>query len=431
MAHQFNGDFWEHRFLQGIEGKKGDDALAFQDVRKAAEAPGAALARELQADQYGVIYAVLAGYDADTLFTGDRNFLLEWAEKSAPARAHEKEFRTYLSQREKAIEMRLAEVAEQVGLFKLGVASFSAGRQDEALLLFRRFAIHFPSREVFANIGTVHLANAYTKFLSSRSASSFPFELAFGIEGQTRAETIDVARGFNEERFADYKAAVRESIQALERAISHDPTYAPARNSLGCAFLIDGRLYDAVSALETACRLDPGDARYRSNLAVAYLLLGQEIRSGSLTEKGEKILAELEGKLSVARRNWYALRVFRGEAVDAPATGDGGEWPMPLAPPAKNELAMYRSGTTLRTPGSVRVVEEFSEGKTRYRVYAGPGNTIFVLERNGAVRLALQRGSGGELGKGGSSLPGGVLVSLKDRNGYIYANGRAVDYFEF
>jgi tetratricopeptide (TPR) repeat protein len=224
---------------------------------------------------------------------------------------------------------------------------------------------------------------------------------------------------------------VRESIQALERAISHDSTYAPARNSLGCAFLIDGRLYDAVSALETACRLDPGDARYRSNLAVAYLLLGQEIRSDSLTEKGEKILAELEDKLSVARRNWYALRVFRGDAVDAPAIGDRGEWPMPLAPPAKNELAIYRSGTTLRIPGSVRIVEEFSEGKIRYRVYAGPGNTIFVLERNGAVRLALQRGRGGELGKGGSTPPGGVLVSLKDRNGYIYAGGRAVDYFEF
>jgi hypothetical protein len=76
-------------------------------------------------------------------------------------------------------------------------------------------------------------------------------------------------------------------------------------------------------------------------------------------------------------------------------------------------------------------VEEFSEGKTRYRVYAGPGDSIFVLERNGEVRLALQRGRGGDLGKGVSTPPGDVLVSLKDRKGYIYANGRAVDYFQF
>jgi len=92
---------------------------------------------------------------------------------------------------------------------------------------------------------------------------------------------------------------------------------------------------------------------------------------------------------------------------------------------------LCRPGAPLRPPRNLRVVEDFTEGKTHYRVYAVPGNSIFVLERNGNVRLALQRGGAGDFGKRGSTPPGGVLVSLIDRKGYIYAGGRVADYFEF
>lgn len=71
LAHQFNGDFWHYKFLRTAEDDK-NSLQAFQDIKELAKKPEMLLAKELQADQYGVIYATLAGYKSDKIVLKDR-----------------------------------------------------------------------------------------------------------------------------------------------------------------------------------------------------------------------------------------------------------------------------------------------------------------------------------------------------------------------
>ena len=315
LAHQFNGDFWQYRFLRTAEDDK-ESMQTFQDIKELAKKPGMLLAKEIQADQYGIIYAALAGYNSDEIISEDKNFFLEWAEKENPYIHSGKDILLLSKKRSKAVSMRLKEVSDRIALFQLGVISYHIGRYDDALSLFNRFASYFPGREVYSNIGAIYLRMAYDKFLSSRTPESFPFLLSFGIDVKTRAGTIDISRGFTEGRYREYKKLVKIAIDNLKKAIEYDPFYQEAKNSQGCAYLLENKYYDAVSILEEALKSAPYDRRVQNNLAVAYILLGQEIASRELTAKAEKLLMAAKEEDYSAKSNWNSFQLMAGKSDD-------------------------------------------------------------------------------------------------------------------
>ncbi len=431
LAHHFNGDFWEYRFLRSAKNEKGG-TREFQDVRKVAKTPEVQLVRELQADQYGVVYASLAGYDSDIVISEDKSFFREWAEKSLPEKGIRKELAATLDQRERAVYLRLKEISEKVSLFKLGVVSARVGRPDDALFMFRRFAADFPGREVYGNIGAVLLGRSYGRFLASRAPESFPFVLSFGVESGTRAEMIDVGRGFSEEKYRDFKRNLGEAVENLEKAIGYDPNYAAARNSLGCARILEKRYYDAVSTLEQAQKLSPENGRIAGNLAVACILLGQELDSEALLGRAESILRPLSAKNEAARTNWAAYLRSRGKQVDGGgAPGFDVEVPRLAIQPPRGYHKEFRPGMKLPANHSMTVIDETIEGSVTIRVYADAKRNVVLLVRNGSIRTALYR-EPPRLPTG--AVAGGtddVFVSRQGRNGYLLAGQRPKAYFEY
>jgi len=223
LAHQFNGDFWHYRFLRTAE-DSGDNIRAFQDIKELAKSTDMLLAKELQADQYGIIFSTLAGYDSDRIIARNRNFFLDWAQKETPSGRLTENLRSLSGKRARAVSMRLEEVADRIVLFDMGVISYHLGRFDESLMLFKRFASFFPGREVYTNIGTIYLQMAYNKFRTARSPESFPFVLSFGIEKRTRAESINIsANAFTEAGYREYNDLLRIAIDNLKKAIEYDP----------------------------------------------------------------------------------------------------------------------------------------------------------------------------------------------------------------
>jgi tetratricopeptide (TPR) repeat protein len=429
LAHQFNGDFWHYKFLSTAQKDK-EGQLAFQDIKELAKNPDNLLSKEIQADQYGIIYAALAGYRADEIISKDHNFFLEWLQKSDPSLYSSKGIISLSEKRARAVTMRLKEVSDRTILFQLGVISYYIGRYDDALNLFERFASYFPGREVYTNIGTIYLQIAYEKYLQSRTPESFPYSLSFGIDIRTRADSMPVARGFSEDKFREYKKAVQTAIGYLKKATEYDPFYREARNNLGCSYIIDSKYYDAVSMLEEGLKLSPGNKGIQNNLAIAYIMLGQELGSDNLLEKAEKILLSVKDGEPAARSNWNVLQ--RKKQRDNDVSSDTNQ----LDPFLHEAVIDFKPSLKLRygeTPrrNDLIILEEIStEGKELMKILKVQKNRIFILTKNEKVRLVLYK----EPSRLNTDIKGGdgtVYMSTKGKNGIIVSRNKKQDYFEF
>jgi tetratricopeptide (TPR) repeat protein len=431
LAHQFNGDFWHYKFLRTTEDDQ-KSMEAFQSVRELAKDPDILLTKEIQADQYGIIYAVLAGYKSDEIITKNKNFFLEWAEKES-SYTDSQDIDLLLKKRTSAVSMRLKEVADRIVLFQMGVISYRIGNFDDALSLFGRFVSYYPGREVYSNIGTIYLRLAYEKFLSSRTPESFPFLLSFGVDIKTRAETIDISRsGFTEDRYKEYKKLIEIAIDNLKKATEYDPFYQEAKNNLGCAYILENKYYDAISAIEEALKLTPNDKKVRNNLAVGYILLGQNIDSHHLMSKAEEILITAKEEDPVAKSNWDAFRFMEGKTKDIPLTPNFSDEQQRNIIINFNPSFELRPGMEVSTKSLLSIIEEISDsGKEVIKVLRGEKGKIFLLTRNNRIRLVLYKEPHGLKTdiKRGERIE--IYLSSKGKKGVILSKNKTPDYFEF
>jgi tetratricopeptide (TPR) repeat protein len=431
LAHQFNGDFWHYRFLRTAE-DDGKNIQAFQDIKELAKNPDMLLAKELQADQYGIIYATLAGYDSDEVVSKDKNFFIEWAEKETPSGKLTDNVRSLSEKRAKVVTMRLEEVASRIVLFDMGVISYHIGRFDDALILFKRFASYFPGREVYTNIGTIYLQMAYKKFRTARSPESFPFALSFGIDKKTRAEKIDIARGFTEARYQEYNVLLRIAAENLKKAIEYDPFYHEAKNNLGCAYIIENKYYDAVSILEDALKLAPDDSRIQNNLGIAYIMMGQAVESKGLIAKAEKILMNARDKNRKADINLNTLRSMYSDNDSIPVASYLFDDPFYDINIELNSPYKLKPGMKISYENNMQVLEEISNAENNIlRLIKEQKEEIFLLTMGSRIRLVFYK----EPSNLKSSIKGGdkrqVYISGREKNGIVLSENKSPDYFEF
>jgi tetratricopeptide (TPR) repeat protein len=433
LAHQFNGDFWHYKFLRTAE----DDSKsikAFQDIKELAKNPDMLLAKELQADQYGIIYATLAGYDSDEIISRDKNFFLEWAKKENSSNTSSETIHSLSKKRAKVVSMRLKEVASRIVLFDMGVINYHISRFDEALMLFKKFASYFPGREVYTNIGTIYLRMAYDKFRSARSPGSFPFVLSFGIDKKTRAETINVTRGFTEGKYREYNELLDMAIENLRKAIEYDPFYPEAKNNLGCAYIIGNKYYNAVSILEEALKLAPDNRRIQNNLGVAYVMLGQAVESQSLIKKAEEILMTAKDSDQYVNINLNILHQMHENSDDVYIESN-----LSFAPFHDTDFDFeldipfeFKPGMKLSNEDSLQVVEEIpGAAGLALKVLKKQNEKIFLLTAKDRIRLVFYK----ELTNFKTDLKGGdrkeVYISIRGRNGIVLSRNKSPDYFEF
>jgi tetratricopeptide (TPR) repeat protein len=437
LAHQFNGDFWHYRFLRTARNDK-EGKISFQDINEIAKNPDLLLSKEIQADQYGVIYATLAGYRCDEIISKDRNFFLEWLQKSNPELYSSKGIIALSEKRAKAVALRLKEVSEKTVLFQLGVISYNLGHMDDALGLFTRFASYFPGREVYSNIGVIYLRKAYESFVMSRTRLSFPYKLSFGIDLKTRAESIPVARGFSEERYGEYKKNVQSAIEYLKKAAEYDPFYHEAKNNLGCAYVIENKYYEAVSTLEDALKPAPNNKRIQNNLAVAYSMLGREIKSDSLKEKADKLLASAKEGDEAAVHNWNVLKHARQKDEEMAVyslPSERQDYRFEYGPRlniATGAILFKKDGRSgVHDSKYFFLVDEMQSSGNSLKIFQVKGKSVYVLTRDDIVRLVLYKGVSGLKADLKGAEGEEVYTSNNAKNGVVVSRNRMTDYFEF
>lgn len=237
---------------------------------------------EAEADRYGLLYAVLAGYDIQQAPTVYAMFA-EGTDHPPTA------------ERIKAYKQRLQSIEDAVEIFNAGVDYALRGRFNYAKNAFQELVnTHFGTHDIYHNLGTIHHLIAFTHLAEKDfppQVCSVSLELTSSLTPQGSPRRV-ATRGSgstatsNKEQFL---SEIKMAIEFYQQAVHAKPDYAPSLNNLGCAYLHlhrldedEGDLDQATGALKHAAKLEPSSAVVANNLAVAYLLQGR--RENALTE---------------------------------------------------------------------------------------------------------------------------------------------------
>jgi tetratricopeptide (TPR) repeat protein len=329
IAHQLHDDYWHLRFFQAMDLAEDMDPSAPEvrrEAREIAQTTQQVLAKELRADEEGIAYAAMAGFDVRSVTdpTGDDNFFENWARSVDPEYMpgrHRDPSHPSPAVRAETIRARLRQVVDQTDYFRLGQLFDQTGCHNEAIAAYDRFLRFFPSREVYHNLAVAHhrLALAtHAQWQPGRPA--IPFKLSFVSDNRTRADAF-VSRGDGgtfEQRFKQHLA---KAIQFYETALERDSSYLLAYAGLGGAYMLNNEPYAAIKVLLDGLKLAPDEARLLNNLGVAFDMAElphkakEQLRRAIATEPAEDApyfnLAQIiqrEGNLDQAQAAWTAYR---------------------------------------------------------------------------------------------------------------------------
>lgn len=304
LSHQVNGDFWHFFFYQGIHSGVLDDKRtrnALEEAVRIAKSGDSVPAKELQADQYGLLYASQAGYNVKRIVDTDTNFFREWTAATNPALLegvvmqvnHPK-----IEERSAAALLTMKRVVNKIEVFEKGVEAYKKGSYVAAKFYFEDFLSAYQSREAFNNLGLVYYSMAMAERIQWKPGEP-SFRLSLIADPVTRArrtltkksERSPLARtlrsrGDHEQRFARYAgAAERYFMEAAQR----DPAYALAHNNLACVHFLRGETSSALGEIDRALAIAPDLPEALNNRAVVYLRLGSELGT-DLAGKAERDL---------------------------------------------------------------------------------------------------------------------------------------------
>ncbi|MGI9301988.1 MAG: M48 family metalloprotease [Gammaproteobacteria bacterium] len=241
---------------------------------------------ELEADDTGFLYASLAGYDTSLLLTQENGgFLEHWVQQT---RTDNDDVHLRPAERTSFLRKRLENLQSKAGLFAAGVRLAHFGRFEDARYFLREFQAVFPSREVFSNLGYVHLQMA-RRLLDPTVAYRYWMPSLLETETRLGANTRGVARRLS-------PAARRElefAVDMLETAAKSDPRHVVSRFNLVAAYMYLGEFHKARAVIEEARELRPEDPQV---LGMRALVLTEQDREIDMWPTAVGILESLVGR---------------------------------------------------------------------------------------------------------------------------------------
>jgi tetratricopeptide (TPR) repeat protein len=264
LAHLAKDDFWHgevHRALAGDPQAR----ASYELLAQTSDADPTRLAetrlKEAEADDWGFVYAAVAGYPVHRLLTGnasgEADFFHFWvtqtqvqvlADAAHPAPAD----------RAALLRNRLARMLGDIELWRFGVRLLQADRLDDARHFFERFQSSFPSREVFGNLGYLSLRQAMRR-LPAPLAERFWMPTLFDLETRAAALAAPSDRDAATQPPPEAVELLETAAEYLERAVALDPDYTPAWTNLAIARLFLGQAHLARHAVERALAGSPDD----------------------------------------------------------------------------------------------------------------------------------------------------------------------------
>jgi len=301
IAHQLKDDFWHMKFFQAVELSRDDekdDNELLEEIREIAGETDKVLAKELQADEHGIVYASMAGFDTNAIITADDsvNFFEFFYRALDPTNVKgvpKDSTHPTPGQRAQTVKARLRQVVEKAELFELGLLFYQAGRPEEAALFFGEFLRFFPGREVYHNLAASHhlIALKHYRKWKGEDKGLF-FRLSLTVATETRASKIQLRGGASGSDNPDerlFKEHLEKSVAHYKMAISQDPAFILSYNNLGSALLLLDEPYKAIGTFKDALKINPENAEVMNNLGVAYYLAENPSKAEQTLNKALKL----------------------------------------------------------------------------------------------------------------------------------------------
>lgn len=283
LAHVGNNDFWHASAFATVENIEDPTeqeerlqvllALDSKDRKKL----------ELKADEAGILTAIQAGYDSQSLLAGDRTFFEEWVDSLVGSTAYDDPDHPGVAERADYVRLHLEKVARKTELFDRGVAHFreaerlarSGGGREvvekieaeyrAAVEAFGAFSRHFQGREVLSNQALAHLRLATSRLAGCDGSLVNRYYLPTVLDPVTLANRgiLRGERDYSSPCFEneDYQRHMRAAIRLLEEAVERAPRYLPARLNLTAAFVLDEMPANAAVQGLAAAEIDGDDPR--------------------------------------------------------------------------------------------------------------------------------------------------------------------------
>lgn len=276
VAHQLENDFWHMKFFQTIDASNSSNKKVVRELQNIAQQSNKIRAKELRADEMGIIYSMMAGYDVNTIVNKKHGntFFDEWLAALNPLRVKQQPGHSShptSQQRATAIRARLEQVSNKGDLFNLGLLFYQTGNFTHAIQSFTEFKKYYPGREVYINLGASYhqLAMQYYRPLT-KGKTALPLKTSISIDPLNRASKIaNRSADTSNHKFKDF---LNRAISNYKKAISLDPENIIAYNNIASAYILLEQPYKAIAHLQDAEKLQPMHSLMLNNMGVAFHL---------------------------------------------------------------------------------------------------------------------------------------------------------------
>ena len=324
IAHLLDDDFWHMNFFSALsllKNNKGVEQTVVKEIQGIFAETAKIEAKELRADERGILFAAMAGYSPFSIVnetTNEENsFFHEWHETlnvSRYAQANAASTHPTSTQRSTAVLARLKQVSEQSDLFRVGLIMYQTGKFDQAAKVFAEFLRYFPSREVYHNLAAAHHQIALNYYQSDAELIKqrlLPFRLPIMADPYTRA-AFGVNRGQKPNQ-NDFEQHIELAIKHYQSAIDQDRNYLLAYQNLASAYLLNNEPYKAIATLQDIVKRSPHNTVLLNILGVGFYLTENP-------QKAEKLLQtaiEINSQFAAAYYNLGKIAYLQGDEAKA------------------------------------------------------------------------------------------------------------------
>ncbi|KPA13556.1 TPR repeat-containing protein [Candidatus Magnetomorum sp. HK-1] len=287
LAHLSLNHFWHFAAFQTISKHRSKDK-AYNEIIKMLKQSGSIEARkisELQADEFGLIYTLMAGYDPKVIINNKgKNFFQYWSNQLPEKVALTDKFHPTSEHRANYLLSKMKAVIEKIELFSFATLLYHAGKYNISLDLLNSFYKSFPSREVNNNIGLIYFQQAISALSKYNSHNTYRFMLSTTFDPKTKAENLR-----NNPR-SDFLFNIKNSIKHFRDACKKDRFYIRSRVNLSSALILNEKYVTALSIFRDQDLMKSSKDPYTlNNRAIVLYLFDSDL----YFEKASKILKDL------------------------------------------------------------------------------------------------------------------------------------------
>lgn len=330
LAHLARDDFWHAAAFEAVA-RHGSGQKAIQEIVELLNITDTTHAgktikqKELQADAYGLLYSMMAGYDPRVIVnTGGKSFFREWTSQITGKIAYSdnENMTSFADKLHPTADQRAAfllsymkTITNDLDIFNFGVRLYQLGRYEESRDFLEAFKEKFPCREVFNNIGLTCYQLAVKELAECDPKEAYRFKLSTIVDTYTLAASLDTNLGIRrQERGQCKKSRFKEAIRYFRSAREKDRFYVPARVNLSSALIMTGRYSEAMAVLDEASDIRADDPKVLNNRAVAMYMLGPSVKTEMFHQASEvlKDVIKKHQEFSDAYYNLARLQEERG-----------------------------------------------------------------------------------------------------------------------